>query len=258
MSQIPRKTQLIFAGALTAANNVSVFGSPAANYPASPAWQTDLALIQSPAWLQGIDAALINTAGGNSSPFWQDFNAIWLTITQQLAYIFQAGIPEWDPNITYYPPTGFCQGPTGTPQAGIIYQANPSAPGANLNQPVTNTNYWTPLSTVLAGSINGQALAKAWAYFDGRTGTVYSSFNVSSVSLLSTGVFLLQFPAGLLADSNYAVLMSSSCDNTAPVDILTRVNGDTKTQTALMVRNLVTTSQNPWGGNVENYVAIYR
>ena len=58
-----------------------------------------------------------------------------------------------------------------------------------------------PTTTVISGS------AKAWVNFDGgrvnTAGTIYGSFNVSSVTYVQTGVYVVNF-TNALADANYA------------------------------------------------------
>jgi len=56
-------------------------------------------------------------------------------------------------------------------------------------------------------------IAKAWASFGyatvSGTFTVYSSFNVSSVSRNSSGVYTLNFPTGTFSDANYVPVVSA-------------------------------------------------
>jgi hypothetical protein len=46
-------------------------------------------------------------------------------------------------------------------------------------------------------------LAKAWVSFAGSTGTISSSYNVSSVTRSSTGIYLINFTTAM-ANANYA------------------------------------------------------
>ena len=136
MPSIPRKTQKIFGGSLTPANNVAVYGSLAAGAPAYPSTITDLAAIQSAAWLQGLTAALI----GNRSPALEDLNGVFLVLSQQIAYLLQSGIPEWDGATTYwigqvvrFPGTALCF--TSTVNNNLA------------NDPSTDSNNWSASGT---------------------------------------------------------------------------------------------------------------
>lgn len=58
-----------------------------------------------------------------------------------------------------------------------------------------------PTTTVISGA------AKAWVNFDGgrvnTVGTIYGSFNVSSITYVTTGTYVVNF-TNALADANYA------------------------------------------------------
>jgi hypothetical protein len=55
--------------------------------------------------------------------------------------------------------------------------------------------------------------AKAWAQFNGSTSTISASYNVSSVTRNSTGVFTINFTNDL-ADANYAIAGTARGDAT--------------------------------------------
>jgi hypothetical protein len=136
MPSIPRKTQKIFGGSLTPANNVAVYGSLAAGAPAYPSTITDLTTIQSAAWLQGLTPALI----GNRSPALEDLNGVFLVLSQQIAYLLQSGIPEWIATETYwigqivrFPGTALCFTSTVNNNLG--------------NDPSTDSNNWSASGT---------------------------------------------------------------------------------------------------------------
>ena len=95
MAKITRKHQKIFAGDVPVTNVVAEFGSLAAG---AAAYSSDPDDIQSTRYSEGWGEAVIN----NFAPCIQDLNALFNLITRQLAYIFQAGIPEWLTNTTYY------------------------------------------------------------------------------------------------------------------------------------------------------------
>jgi hypothetical protein len=136
MPSIPRKTQKIFGGSLTPANNVAVYGSLAAGAPAYPSTITDLTAIQSAAWLQGLTPALI----GNRSPALEDLNGVFLVLSQQIAYLLQSGIPEWIATETYwigqivrFPGTALCFTSTVNNNLG--------------NDPSVDSNNWSASGT---------------------------------------------------------------------------------------------------------------
>lgn len=95
MPALPRKTQQIFAGSAVPSGNLAVYASLAQG---APAYSDDPAVIQSAQWLQGLTAALV----GNHSIAQEDLNGILFVLTQQLAYLFQGGLPEYDANTTYW------------------------------------------------------------------------------------------------------------------------------------------------------------
>lgn len=59
-----------------------------------------------------------------------------------------------------------------------------------------------------AGYVNSRTNARAWVQWAGSTGTIASSYNVSSVTRSSTGNFIINF-ATALADNKYTV--AGSC-----------------------------------------------
>lgn len=144
MSSLPRKTQKIFGSGLTASGNIAVIGSTAA---LSPAYSLDLDTLQSlTAYLNGFAAQTVK----NSDPVLQEFNALMLMITQQLAYILQSGVPEWDTNTTYWKGQW-----ARIPGTGVSCQSlSDNNTGHN---PATDTNNWTtsqssPAAATMSGS----------------------------------------------------------------------------------------------------------
>lgn len=57
----------------------------------------------------------------------------------------------------------------------------------------------------LGGNETGQ-LCRAWVNFNGTTGTVRASFNVSSVTRASTGLYTVNF-TNTLSDANYSAVV---------------------------------------------------
>ena len=139
MAKLTRTTQLVF-GSSPGIDQIGVFGSFAAG---SPTFTNSPATIQSLAnYLEGWFSAV----DGENSPCIEDMNGLCFLYAYQLAYIMQAGIPEWDAGTTYYLGS-LVNDPAGT---GTIYisQAN-----ANLNNALTNTSFWLAQNTFSASSI---------------------------------------------------------------------------------------------------------
>ena len=193
MPALPRKTQKIFGSSLVPSGNVAVWGSLAAG---APAYSGDLATIQSASWLTGLNNALV----GNRSPAQEDLNGLFLTITQQLAYLLSSGIPEWDTGTTYYVGQ-FVR------VAGALYV---STTNNNTGNVVTDTNNWIPY----ARSIRGPAVCGAWVSFDGinESPTGYarlqSAYNVTNVTKNGNGSYTVNF-ATPFDTANY--IFSGSC-----------------------------------------------
>jgi hypothetical protein len=57
---------------------------------------------------------------------------------------------------------------------------------------------------VLATQNGMTGIAKAWVYYNGSTQTINSSFNISSVTRSSTGVFILNFSTAM-PTANYSI-----------------------------------------------------
>jgi len=168
MAKIDRKLMKIF-GTNATAQQRGVFGSLAAG---SPAYSTDPETIQSLSnYLGGwFDAVL-----GNNSPAIEDMNSLHFLFAYQLAYLMQAGIPEWNDETTYY------IGSLATNSTGTVYV---SRTDNNLNNILTNTTNWKPVGgsimtavgDILYGSTNGGATRLAGnittaPYFLTQTGT---------------------------------------------------------------------------------------
>ncbi len=133
---LDRKYQKIFGGSLTPTGNISVYGT---KKEGNVSYSDNLDLIQSNNWLLGM-------LGGTSSdkaPYLQDLNGIFYTITKQLAYIFQAGISEWDSQTEYVANKSFVS------YGGDIYVA---AQNNTNEQPSANSSYWQTLKSFCIGT----------------------------------------------------------------------------------------------------------
>jgi hypothetical protein len=85
------------------------------------------------------------------------------------------------------------------------------APSTNGNVLTSNGTTWvssTPAAT------NASQLAKAWANWAGASGTINSSYNVSSVTRNSTGNYTVTFTTAF-ANANYAIVLGGNRNNTA-------------------------------------------
>lgn len=125
MSQIARTFFRLF-GLGGTADNFGQFGSKRAG---SPTTTKDVTVIQAlDAWNNGIQDAVVSA---NKAPYLEDLNGLFYAFANQIAYILQAGVPEWDASTTYY--VGSMVRRAGSAQ---VYQ---SVANANLNQALPGT-----------------------------------------------------------------------------------------------------------------------
>lgn len=96
--------------------------------------------------MQGWASALLP----DKSPWEEDMNALFYAITKQLAYIFQEGIPEYDPN-TEYSQNALARG-VGS---NVVYC---SVVAENLGHSLNDPTYWTPYIT--GGTLAGYEIGK--------------------------------------------------------------------------------------------------
>lgn len=95
MAKITRQTHKIF-GLSGSSDNFAKFGSLVAG---SPIKTKDIATIQSlPAWEEGFQSSIF---GANKDILLEDLNSFSFEHSRQLAYLFQAGIAEWDAATEY-------------------------------------------------------------------------------------------------------------------------------------------------------------
>lgn len=128
MAKLPRVTQKIFAQN-SGTNDVTVFGT--AKNGNDAVFTKDInQIMNSDAFSQGWGSATLT----DDAPFQEDMNGVQLTSSQQLAYLFENGMPEWDENTTYYANTSFCQ------VNGVWYQ---SLTDNNIgNNPINDNINW--------------------------------------------------------------------------------------------------------------------
>lgn len=124
MAKLTRVLQRIF-GSGAGTDQIAVFGSL---FAAAPTFTTDPAAAQSLSnWLTGWLGAAID---GNA-PAIEDMNSVLFVYAYQLAYVMQAGVPEWETNTVYY--TGSLAS-----VAGVIYCSRTDANQGNLVTDVVN------------------------------------------------------------------------------------------------------------------------
>lgn len=125
MSRLSRLTQTLF-GSSAGLNQITQFGSFAAG---STTYITDASGVQGGNFLDGWFSAVL----ADNAPCIEDMNALFLLTFFQIAYLMQAGIPEWDSATTYYTGSIVSDG------AGLIYC---SLANANINHAVTDATRW--------------------------------------------------------------------------------------------------------------------
>ena len=126
-TNLPRVTQKIFGE--NAGQHIGQFGSALAGQ-GNPTG--DIEEIQAlPAWEGGWNSAVISE---RDYPPLEEMTGIQKVETQQIAYLMQKGIPEWDAGTTYFANISFCQ------IDGLVYR---SLTDNNLgNNPATDTTNW--------------------------------------------------------------------------------------------------------------------
>lgn len=171
MAKITRVFQKIFAGSAAATDGgLSEFGSFAAG---SSVFSTDPTVIQSlAAWLSGWNAAIV----GQDSPCLEDLNSAFFLAYRQIAYIFQAGVAEWNTSTIYY---------IGSlvQSAGIVYV---SITDDNTSNAITDRTKWRFFGSTIASFSSGGYTASAadqiiiWDGSSGETVTLPSAASMIS------------------------------------------------------------------------------
>lgn len=161
-SNLPRVTQYIFGE--NAGENIGQFGSALAGQGVPTG---DIAQIQAlSAWAGGWNSAVISE---RDYPPLEEMTGVQKVETQQIAYLFQKGIPEWDEGTTYFANISFCQ------INGIVYRSlTDNNLGNNPETDSTNWEVWKPLEGTYAN-----------IDLSNITSTAYDNINQSKA--LSTG-----------------------------------------------------------------------
>lgn len=187
MAKIPRVFQRIF-GSTAGANQIAQFGSLAAG---AINYTTNVSTIQSLSnYVTGWFAAVV----GANSPAIEDMNALFYVGTTQLAYLFQAGVSEWDASTTYY------IGSVVNDGTGAMWV---SLTDTNLNNALSTPANWTlarGLSTnlypydmtVITGTSRTYAVptftaAKTWTINSGGTLVTIGSVTFGTGFLVTNG-----------------------------------------------------------------------
>lgn len=184
MAKIARALQKIF-GSAAGTNQIAQFGSLAAS---APAFSTDPVAIQSFSnYLTGWYGAIL---GGNS-PAIEDMNALCYLYAYQLAYIMQAGIPEWNASTVYY---------IGSKVTGVISGIGTGVVYTSLTDNNSNDN---PFNGTVFDTTN-------WA-----------SGSASNVISVATGAS----PRSVSAAENNAVFLANSASGAIQFVMPTAVKG---------------------------------
>lgn len=88
----------------------------------------------------------------DNRPSLEDFNGLDLLTFQQLAYIFQEGVPEWDSRTEYF------VGSIVNDGTGVLYK---STVNSNTGNAVTDGTKWSPVVGAVTTTITGEV--RMWA-----------------------------------------------------------------------------------------------
>lgn len=193
MAEIVRKKQKIFAGDLSASGNIAVYGSKLGG---TPAYSDNLDTIQSARWGNGIMGA----TSSDKAPYVQDLNSIFYTITKQLAYIFQAGIPEWNSQTEYF------AGKSIVRYNGIVYIAIANS----TNQVPTNNAYWIRSDS---NEFNSTYATLIGGY---KIGTILNFNGYKIKSLIDNNTNAPEYSNIKISDSETGIFYWELVDNVTP------------------------------------------
>ncbi len=178
MAKLPRIFQKIFGATApgVGAGGIGQFGSLAAG---SPALTTDLSVLQA---LSNYSDGWLSAIIGNNSPAIEDMNSLFFLITNQLAYLMQAGVAEWDTSTIYYTNSI-------VNYQGFLYQSNTD--GNTGNNPASDSVNWASYSTTSSGIIISGACLSApsgYALCDGSAESRTSKLGLfNSLTIRVTG-----------------------------------------------------------------------
>lgn len=207
MAKITRKLQKIFA-VNSASDQTTAFGSIKANSPEAPVYTKDPDAIQTTAYTNGWGDATQD----DYAPYRQDMNSLQFLITRQLAYLFQAGIPEYDASTEYYANSSYCL------YGGIIYKCIQDCVNKT---PSNEPTYWTGYDLGTFAKINspiftGNPQAPTVNLADSSASIATTAFvkgNLGATSVVATGTIIpfgsASVPSGYLACDGSAISRST-------------------------------------------------
>ncbi len=239
--RIPRVTGKIFASN-AAEGDIGQFGSALTGTKVPT---DDISIIQAlPAYEEGWRSAVVSD---RNYPTIQEMNGLQKTFSQQINYILQNGMPEWDAGTTYFTDQ-FCR-------VGSMFYV--SLQDNNLgNNPTTTTGFWeiwnpaegTYANTDLSNlSETGQQVINSKLNENQVTNCILSSTNanitnnsVSDASYVNTGCTISEagVASGFSADNR--ILLSKTMPNAtaSTVEIPFTTGSDVNTdQTLLYINN---------------------
>lgn len=166
---LSRVFQKIF-GKNAESTDMGIVGSKANNNPQT---SKDIATIQS---LSNWESGMRNIVTTSNAPYLQDHNSLFYVITSQLAYLFQAGIAEWESQTEYFANKSFVS------YGGEVYVATQDS----INeQPSANSSCWQTLKSFYIGTYTSTK-----TYNKGDIVTYIDSNNIahSLISLVDNNV----------------------------------------------------------------------
>ena len=111
------------------------------------------------------------------------------------------------------------------------------------------------VTTAKLGTNEASGLAKAWVNFNGTAATIRASFNVSSLTKSSAGIYYVNFTTAL-ADVNYSVAASALNAGSYPATLGAYQAARTTSQVPISTTNNGATQT--WADNDCINVAIFR
>ena len=240
-NRIPRVTGKIFA-ANAAEGDIGQFGSALTGTKVPT---DDISIIQAlPAYEEGWRGAVVSD---RNYPTIQEMNGLQKTFSQQINYILQNGMPEWDAGTTYFTDQ-FCR-------VGSMFYV--SLQDNNLgNNPTTTTGFWeiwnpaegTYANTDLSNlSETGQQVINSKLNENQVTNCILSSTNanitnnsVSDASYVNTGCTISEagVASGFSADNRILLSKTMSSATASTVEIPFTTGSDVNTdQTLLYINN---------------------
>lgn len=264
MAKLTRKTQKIFADS-AAASQITAFGSIKANSPNPPVYSKDPDIIQSNEYMQGWSGATQD----DYAPYRQDMNAIQNLVTRQLAYLFQAGIPEYDSATQYYANCSFCQyngnlylciqdalnkNPSTEPTYWKLFDVSSYAPlnsPAFTGTPTAPTQLSTDNSTAIATTAFVKSVIGGYALIDSPTLTGTPKAPTPATTDNSTQIATTSYVKSNL--SSYAPLASPALTGNPTAPTQTAGNNSTRLATTAFVTTAVSNANTIKTGTILPY-----